>query len=176
MQKMKLILFVLFITSCSGYSPLSKNIIKKNRLIIKGGVYEEKKWSGTLIFERTSWFHELSLYFDLLHYRIDTNSQFYHWFSLEDRKNFKGCKEKYIFVTYSLDTKISMEKKFIKQILEGQFEEIKIDNYIANLSHHPDFERFSLNRYSIKGYCKLKPVQNFLWVFLPGFQRISLAL
>ena len=102
-NKLSALTILLILTACA--SNLSKNFIKEGSHIIKGGFSKNVKWDEKLEFKRYSWFHELTMMFDLMLVDLDENSPFYNWLSDDEKADIAQCNRFQIILLYNLDDK-----------------------------------------------------------------------
>lgn len=172
---MKKILLLILVTSLSSCSSLSKNFIKEGSRNIRGGYSKNVKWDEALEFKRYSWFHELSMMFDLMITDLDESSPFYNWLSEDEKNDIAGCNRFQIALIYNLDDKRISKKDFLIQMEEQGHEQLLLPHFRANFGLHPDLESLSLQLYEIYGFCKRgleskKPIS----ILFPGFPNLVL--
>lgn len=146
--------FFLILNGCANYSNLSKNMVKEGTFNLRGGVQGEKKWEESHVFDRMSWYQELTLYFDIIYSQIEANSPFYNWFSESERRRTRKCQELFVVISYSLDSNKISSKDFMEQLSQQGYKEISLTNFEKNLRLHPDYGELSFNLYKIHGFCK----------------------
>ncbi|GAB4013571.1 MAG: hypothetical protein Fur0010_10530 [Bdellovibrio sp.] len=171
---MKYLVFAisLILLSCSSQT---KNMISKGQLIVKGGVFKDKQWNDSLVFDRVSWYKEMTLLYDALYTKPVVEGTFANWFSESELKAIRECPDSLIFVTYQLDNKRLSHLMFKDQLKKLGYEEFALENFGNNLRLHPNFEELALGPYKINGYCRKGGVLDAdLRVTFPGFQEIKL--
>lgn len=138
-------------TSCGS---LSQNFIKTGKLKLNGGMQEKAKWTDSIIFNRYSWFHELTLMYEVMIADYNLKSPFSNWFSRSQKISISECSSFKILMVYTLDSgKIS--KRTVMSSLEREgYKQISISDFKDSLQLHPDVENLSLQLYDIYGYCK----------------------
>ena len=169
-----MILFGVMLTafSCSN---LTKNIIKQDSRYLRGGVFEKMKWDDSLKFERTSWFHELTLVFDSMLAPIDDQSPFYKWLSKSEKDSLDRCQRSYISVSYAYDSK-KISQLMYRDILKKQgLKEVAIPQFKGAFALHQDNEKLSLQLYKIKAFCYDGPKKK-LTISFPSFNSVDIAL
>jgi hypothetical protein len=175
MKKYQIILFlIIFISSCAQYSNLSKNIIKEGDFVLKGGVFGNRTWKESLTFTRYSWFHELTLYFDLMYVRMSADSSFNNWFSKDEYKSVEICDDFILALLYSFDSNKISKVSFREQMDKQGYKQIIFKNFNQNARLHPDYLENSLKRYSIQGYCLEKTDKIVPKITFPGHKTIKL--
>jgi len=167
----KLLIFLLFlITACSN---LSKNTIQDGELLIKNGVAQNQAWKENLSFKRYSWYHELTLQFEVLVGRIPEQSGFNFWLSKEELADISRCQNFYVLMAYSQDTKNIPYSVLNDQLEKSGFNKIELIEFKRNLWQHPDSNMNSLKLYQVYGICKKDNLKPFLISF-PGFSEIEI--
>lgn len=163
---------IVYLSSCSG---LSKNMVKRGNVHIKGGVYQNLKWEDQLIFNRLSWYKELTLFFDAKLARIDEKSPFNNWFSPSERELLFECDDYYVVLTYMLDAKKISKGMFLDQFRKQGYQKLYISSFESHLRLHPDNEKLSLNVYDVFALCRKKGGEKAeSTISFPGFNRVAI--
>lgn len=168
---MKIALTLLFLILFSSCSNLSKNSVGDGTFIVRNGTAGDKVWNESLVLKRVSWYHELTLQFDLMIGNINPQSGFNFWFSKEELADVMKCSDFRIVMAYSLDTKIIPYSYLNEQLEYAGFKKIDLISFKKHILQHPDSEMQSLRLYQIYGACRdgqnLKPlIFNF-----PGYSE-----
>lgn len=171
--KLLAIFTLLFLTSCA--SNLSKNFIKEGSQSIRGGYSKNVKWDTRLEFKRYSWFHELTMMFDLMITDLDENSPFYNWLSEDEKADVAQCNRFQVALIYSLDDRRISKKDFLIQLEEQGHEQLLLSHFTSNFKLHPDLESMSLQLYDIYGFCK-KGIdsKSEISVLFPSFSNLMI--
>lgn len=166
-----LILSAFFFSSCSN---LTKNMTKVGSFVVRNGNYADKTWKENLSFARYSWYQEMSLQYDVMLARIESNSSFNFWFSADELKQINECADFRIALLYTLDSKKIAHSAFFEQAEVANFHRIELMTFKKQLLMHPDSTENSLNLYQVYGLCKktkdLKPIV----INFPSFQEVTL--
>lgn len=170
-MKYALLTFSLLFIACAN---LSKNSIKEGDFSIKRGVYKNQSWDESLNFDRVSWYHELSLNFDLLITKVDSTSPFLNWLSPSEKALFNECKDHFLALTYHLDSDRISKRMFYSQMNEQGYKDYLIPNFARALKLHPDFEFLSLQLYQVSLLCN-KDKAGELEVTFPSFRTVKLS-
>ncbi len=172
-MKTKITLFTILLLLGSCASNLSKNFIKEGGQTVKGGFSKNVKWDDKLNFKRYSWFHELTMMFDLMIVDLDENSPFYNWLSEDEKADVAQCNRFQVALIYNLDDKRISKKDLLVQIEEQGHEQLLLSHFTSNFKLHPDLESMSLQLYDIYGFCK-KGIdsKSELSVLFPGFPNL----
>lgn len=169
MKKISILMMVLFLASCSN---LSKNMTKNGQFLVRNGAYAEKVWNENLVFNRFSWYQEMSLQYDLMIAKMPASSAFNYWFSADELKDVQSCTDFRVILIYTLDSKKIAHSSFFEQAEIANFQKIDIQTFKKQLIMHPDSSEQSLNLYQVYGLCKktkdLKPIV----VNFPSFQEV----
>lgn len=171
MKKFKLprtILFTLFLISCANQS---KNLVVKDNIDLKGGVFQKKEWREKLNFKRVSWYNGLTLIFDGQLAELTPNSQFYNWTSEYEKRTIANCSTFYVAMIYSLSRRKISENMFIQEMKRNGFVKIQLPEFHSNLRLHPDFEKFSLQLYDVFGFCNKLEKKKAISIRFPGFKE-----
>jgi hypothetical protein len=172
MKKVLIILPVIFLAiSCSN---LSKNMVKKGTFSIKNGVYRNLSWKEELKLQRVSWYHELTLLYDLIYGSIDEKSKFYNWFSVQEQNRIKNCSDIILGVRYSLDSDRISHSMFDEMMRNANYEKISVPEFEKALRMHPDYKRLSLTLYKTQVYCRKSKVSAPVYINFPNFGEIKL--
>lgn len=155
-----------------GCSNLTKNMTKNGSFVVRNGTYADKTWKENIVFERYSWFQEMSLQYDIMIARIAPNSSFNFWFSADELKEVNECADFRLLMLYTLDSKKIAHSSFFEQAEAANFSRLEIMTFKKQLLMHPDSTENSLNLYQVYGLCKktkdLKPIM----VNFPSFQEV----
>ena len=169
----KLIIVSLLTYSCASTN-LSKNIVREGDFLVKNGVFADKKWEENLIFKRLSWYHELTLQFDLLLAPVSAQSSFNFWFSPTEQQDIQKCSDFRVVLAYSLDTKLIPYSILNEQLELAGFKKVELFNFKKHLMVHPDSELNSLRLYQVYGICRLDKEVKPLILNFPGFTEKAL--
>lgn len=158
----------------AGCSNLSKNMTKTGTFVVRNGNYADKSWKENIMFDRYSWYQEMSLQYDVMMARLAPNSSFNFWFSADELKEVNECGDFRLVLLYTLDSKRIAHSSFFEQAEAANYQRFEIMTFKKQLIMHPDSTENSLNLYQIYGLCKktkdLKPIiLNF-----PSFQEVIL--
>lgn len=162
-------LFLLSALLLTGCSNLTKNYVKDGKFHVKSGTAYEKVWNDKLVFDRTSWYHELTMQFDLLTVDLKPTSPFYNWLSKNEQEQASKCRDFKIGLAYSLDTVILPYSHLNAQLEEAGFQKIELIEFKKQLVQHPDSEMYSLNLYKVFGMCRAISSSKPLILNFPGY-------
>ena len=171
MNKTLTLLLLGFFLSCSN---LSKNMVKEGDFSIHNGVHKNKQWNTSLDFQRVSWFHELTLLYDFMYAAVDKKSDFYNWFSQDEKRRIKSCSKVYVTLNYSLDADRISEAMLDSQLRDQGFESYLAPQFSRTLKTHPDFEHLSLSLYKVKLFCSPRLAKEKLVINFPNFKQVEL--
>lgn len=159
--------YFLFIVSCSH---ISNNFISKDEIHLKGGTSHDRQWNDHLIFQRTSWFKEITLLFDTLIAPIDLNSPFSNWLSNENKQHLSECSKGYYALIYSLNHDFVSEVEFLNQIRGKNLKILYFPRFKRILQLHADFTKNSLDLYRFYIFCSKKNgASHDLQISIPGY-------
>lgn len=165
--------FVFFLMILGSCSSTTKNMIKQGELTLTGGVYKDKEWSDALVFERISWFRELTLVYDVLYVPLKKESPFYMWMSESEKNKVASCSELNLYLNYTIDSRKVSHKEIMKQLKKQGYEEILIPDFVSNFKMHPNHEYLSLQVYNIKAICR-DQVGERPQIVVPGFKTVTM--
>jgi hypothetical protein len=162
-----LIMILVITFSCS--SNLSKNLVQDGNLILRNGTFADKSWKEDLIFQRISWYHELTMQFDLMMAHITPQSSFNFWFSKVELDRMTDCYDSRIVMAYSLDTKDIPHSSLYEQFEKSGFSRFELPEFKKNLFQHPDSQINGFRLYHIFGICKKSKDTNPKHLNFPGY-------
>jgi hypothetical protein len=168
MKKYLSFLILLSLYSCSN---LSKNIVEEGTFYISNGIFAEKSWKEDLKFERYSWYHELTMQFDMMVTKISPQSSFNFWFSKDELTALNNCKDARIVFAYSDDTKIIPYSSLYEQFDTKGFSRIELVEFKRQLLQHPDSTMNSLRLYHVLGFCRQSDNIKQLVINFPGYSE-----
>jgi hypothetical protein len=169
MNKIIVMVALVFTFSCSN---LSKNTIQQGELPIRNGVFQNQEWKEDLILNRYSWYHELTLQFEVLIGKIPEQSGFNFWLSKDELSEISKCQNFYLMLAYSHDTKNIPYSALNDQLDKSGFKKMELMEFKRNLWQHPDANMNSLRLYQVFGVCKKDNLKPFRISF-PGFSEIE---
>ncbi|MBY0414387.1 MAG: hypothetical protein K2Q18_09485 [Bdellovibrionales bacterium] len=159
---------LLFVTSCAN---LSKNSVKEGEFIVRNGTSGKNTWIENLVFKRVSWYHELTLEFDLMMANVPPQSGFNFWFSPDELAAAGKCGDFRIILAYSSDTKILPYSTLNTQLDLAGFKKLDMSAFKLNFLQHPDSEMNSLRLYQVYGACRSEKELKPLIFNFPGFSE-----
>jgi hypothetical protein len=171
MRNKFLAIFVFIIFGLIGCSNLSKNQIQDGELLVKNGTYSDKIWKEKLKFDRYSWYHELTLQFDIMVARFNQDSPFNYWLSKDELEWLSKCSDARIALTYSLDPKLISNAMINEQFSNSGFDHFDLNHFKKYLIQHPDSELNSLKLYKVLGLCKKGKDSKSLIINIPGYSE-----
>lgn len=161
-----LLLMGIFIISCSN---LSKNYVSDGKLLLRNGTFAEKMWKEDLVFQRNSWFHELSLSFDFIMSRVPPQSSFNFWFSKDELDTIVKCSDFRVVLAYSMDTKEIPYSSLYGQLEAAGFTRFELPEFKKQILAHPDAQLNGFRLYHIFGICKKQHDLKPLIINFPGY-------
>jgi hypothetical protein len=174
MRKITLLICLLLFSSCSNN--ISQNAVNTTTREFSGGVYRDIHWNDPLIFERTSWYQELTMVFDVMFHRLAKDSKFRQWFSNEELKEIEGCKDFIVSLHYFYDSKRISDRMFKDEMNLNQYEEIVLNQFARNIKLHPDYIKWRLQKHKIMGFCKKELTGDPIVINFPGFKEVRIDL
>lgn len=152
--------------SCSN---LSKNNVEEGKLLLRNGTFADKAWKEDLVFKRHSWYHELTLSFDLMMASIPPQSSFNFWFSKQELDTLVQCADSRVVMAYSMDTKEIPYSTLYEQIENSGFTRFELLEFKKHLFAHPDAQLNGFRLYHIFGICKKTKDLKPLIINFPGY-------
>lgn len=168
MKKTIILLTLLTFASCAN---LSKNTIKEGPFLVKNGTMADKTWYENLALKRVSWYHELTLEFDLMMAVIEPQSSFNFWFSKDELDAIGKCGDFKVVLAYSRDTKILPYSYLNEQLDNSGYKKMDLLSFKKNFLQHPDAEMNSLRLYQVYGICRANKDNKPLILNFPGFSE-----
>lgn len=168
MKKNLSLLVMLMLFGCSN---LSKNIVDEGTFYLSNGTLADKTWNEDLSFQRYSWYHELTMQFDLMVTKVSAQSGFNFWFSKDELASMNNCKDARLVLAYSLDTKIIPYSMLYDHFDRSGYARIELPEFKRQLLQHPDSTMNSLRLYHVLGFCKKNLTSNQLVINFPGYSE-----
>ncbi|MFA6236455.1 MAG: hypothetical protein WC635_03925 [Bacteriovorax sp.] len=166
-----LLLLGLIAVSCAN---LSKNTVETGKLPLKNGTFADKVWKEDLIFHRYSWYHELTLTFDLMLAQVVPQSSFNFWFSKDELDTLDKCSDSRVVMAYSMDTKVIPYSSLYEQIERAGYTRVELLEFKKQLLGHPDSNLNGFKLYHIFAICKKTKDLKPLIINFPGFVEQSI--
>lgn len=161
-----LLLLTFSLSSCSN---LSKNSVKEGSFLVRNGTAGSQTWNDDLSLTRISWYHELTLQFDLMLGNLTPQSGFNFWFSKTELEEIQKCGDFRVLLAYSLDTKVIPFSHLNEQLELAGYKKIDLIEFKKHLFQHPDSEMNSLRLYQVYGICRPVRDSKPLIFNFPGF-------
>ena len=155
-------------------STMTKNTHMNGEIILEGGRVDGKTWGDELILKRSSWFKELTMYFDVLYAHVNQDSPFYDWFSDFEKASLKDCVDIIVTSTYAFRPRDISRTMFRGEMEKYGYTSVGLNTFEQNLRMHPDFARFQMGVYSAHAYCRKGVKKSEISIFFPGFKEVSL--
>lgn len=170
-MKIKNVLSLLLLLSTISCSNLSKNLVQEGDLILKNGTFADKVWKENLVFQRNSWYHELTLQFDLMMAHVSPQSAFNFWFSKDELNSMAQCGDARVVMTYSLDTKDIPYSSLNDQLEKSGYTRFELLEFKRHLLQHPDAQLNGFRLYHIFAICKKANDHKPLIINFPGYSE-----
>ena len=138
---------------------------------MRNGVAGDKTWIENLVLKRVSWYHELTLDFDLMLANIEPQSSFNFWFSKDELEAIGKCGDFKIVMAYSRDTKILPYSLLNEQLDFSGYKKIELPTFKKQFIQHPDAEMNSLRLYQLYGICRPDQNNKPLIFNFPGYSE-----
>lgn len=174
-MKTMLILMLLMTGGCAVYKSYNKT--SDNTVVFTGGSFKNETWDEFLKLKQVSWYHGMSLYYDMLLWKADLDSNFSKWFSPQEKEFFIKCEKFLVAVQYSADpSKISHVLAREQMHLNG-YDDVVINHFASYLKAHPSSVEWKLENYKVVGYCKRAPSlvgKEQVVINFPGFLEVDI--
>ncbi len=168
--------FLLIILLFAGCANMSKNQVVREDFSIRGGKFANQTWNDRLTFERTSWYTELTLVYDLFLTQLTPQNPFWQWLSNSEKQAIQSCSKHYVVLAYSQDSKKISHSAFKVYASEAGYRSFALPNFKNYLELHPDFAKNSFHLYQVFGLC-LEPEtakRDEITVQFPNFNEVVL--
>lgn len=174
-----LLMFVILIAGgCAAYK--THNQTTTGMVTLRGGVYKDESWTKPLKFKRMSWYHGVTLYFDVAIWKANLDSPFAKWFSASEKEFFTKCENLLVTVAYSADPSKISHVNFREQMKLNGYDDVILNTFAASLRSHPSAADWRLaQNYKIVGYCKRSPTRienGKLIINFPSFAQLDVEL
>lgn len=163
------ILAFILLSAISCSSNLSKNLVQEGNLVLKNGTFNDKVWREDLVFQRNSWYHELTLQFDLMMAHVTPQSSFNFWFSKNELDSMLNCADSRVVMVYSLDTKDIPYSSLYDQFEKSGYTRFELLEFKKHLLQHPDAQLNGFRLYHIFAICKKTKDAKPLIINFPGY-------
>ncbi len=171
LKNLWILALLLLSVSCSN---LTKNTVQETHLIVKNGTFNDKVWNEDLVFQRVSWYHELTLQFDVMLAGVAPQSAFNFWFSKDELDQMMKCGDARVVLAYSQDTKDIPYSMLYDQLEKSGFTRFDLIEFKKQLLQHPDSQQNGLRLYHIFGICKKVNDHKPLIINFPGYSEKSI--
>jgi hypothetical protein len=176
---MKSFLFAIILMFAACASHKSYNQTTRGVVHLRGGVFHKEAWDETLVLKRMSWYHGMTLYYDVMSWKADADSPFSKWFSNSEKEFFTKCEHFLVTAAYAADpTKIS-HVNFREQMKLNGYDDVVLNTFASSLKSHPHVADWRFPNYKIMGYCKRSPSRldtSRLAINFPSFKQIEADL
>lgn len=177
MKSFVILVLMVALSGCAAYKSYNKTA--KGKVLFKGGVYKTESWDESLELKRLSWYHGMTLYYDLLFWEAELDSPFVKWFSAQEKEFFVKCEKFVVTVAYSADpNKISHVMAREQMKLNG-YDDVIINNFANYFKSHPSAVEWKLTNYKVLGFCKRAPSRlnpKRVQINFPGFSELEVGL
>lgn len=167
----------LFISGCAAHK--NYNQTTTGEVVYKGGVFQKKTWDDNMPMKRMSWYHGMTLYYDVIIWNADQDSPFSNWFDPAEKEFFNKCENFLVTVGYSADpTKIS-HVNFREQMKLNGYDDVVINTFAGFIKSHPSSIEWRFQNYKVLGFCKRSPTRmntSNLAINFPGFRQLEVNL
>lgn len=173
MAKTAFLVFLVLLSSCAN---MSRNRVRTEDFSIRGGKFANQTWNDRLTFDRTSWYAELTLVYDLLLTQLTPQSPFWAWLSNTEKETIQSCANHYIVLAYSQDNKKISHSSFKVYASDAGYRSFALPNFKNYLELHPDYAQNSFHLYQVFGLClePEKAKRDEIAIQFPNFNEVVL--
>ncbi len=166
-----------FLTSCAAYK--NYNQTTTGKVIYRGGVHQKLLWDDSMLMKRMSWYHGMTLYFDVILWKADPNSPFSNWFSAAEKEYFSRCESLIVTAGYSADPSKISHVNFREQMKLNGYDDVVINSFASFIKSHPSSIEWRFQNYKVLGFCKRSPTRlstHKLAINFAGFKQLEINL
>lgn len=169
-------LMLLFVAACSTYR--GQNRVQEDIVKFPGGVYEDKTWDDTLVFERNQFYIGATLYYDLLSTKIEPGSPFANWMG-NDKELVSKCEDFYVFMAYR-NIRRAIPQSSVEAQIEAQGGKVSLlPDFRRNVREHFVSDEMHFLGHKVVGVCFSEKLpasssKRELFLTLPGFKKTDL--
>jgi hypothetical protein len=148
-------------------------------VLYTGGIYKRLVWDDNLVMKRMSWYHGMTLYYDVILWRADPESPFSNWFSEDEKKFFSKCEDFVVTAGYSADPSKISHVNFREQMRLNGYDDVVINTFAKYIKGHPSSIEWRFQNYKVLGFCKRslsKLNTKNLVINFAGFKQLELEL
>jgi hypothetical protein len=171
-----IIFFAILLVSFNSCSSMTANQVQRSTFSLEGGRDNKEEWHDKWDFKRVSWMQELTLMVDLYYADLRSESKFYKWLSVSDKKIVENCRDYFYALLYIYEPSKISENEFIAQMRAQGYDDITLGSINSQMHLHPQFNENSFGRYKLKAFCSTKKStdQRSIIINFPGFTETSL--
>ena len=174
---MKILTVLVFFALIGCAAHKTYNQTTTGRVNFYGGVYLKENWNDALKFKRMSWYHGMTLYYDVMVWKANLASPFSKWFSPSEKEFFTKCEDFLVTVGYSADPSRISHVNFRQQMNLNGYDDVVINSFAYHLKSHAMAPEWRINNYKIMGYCKRAPTRmntKSLAINFPSFEQLEI--
>jgi hypothetical protein len=176
-MKFFILIIVALLFGCAAHK--NYNQTTTGRVVFTGGLYKDEIWNDHMIMKRMSWYHGMTLYYDVVLWKTSPESPFSKWFSPTEREYFSKCEHLIVTAGYSADpTKIS-HVNFREQMKLNGYDDVVISTFGNYIKSHPSSIEWRFQNYKVLGFCKRSPTRmntSKLAINFPSFRQLDVDL
>ncbi|HXH76048.1 MAG TPA: hypothetical protein VNJ08_13845 [Bacteriovoracaceae bacterium] len=168
---------IALLVGCAAHK--NYNQTTTGRVVYTGGIYQKEVWDDYMQMQRMSWYHGMTLYYDVIFWKADASSPFSKWFSAAEKEYFTKCESFIVTAGYSADpTKIS-HVNFREQMKLNGYDDVVINSFGSYIKSHPSSIEWRFQNYKVIGFCKRSPTRlgtSNLAINFSGFKQLEVDL
>jgi len=176
---MRHILYLIFLSIVGCAAHKNYNQTTTGQVTYKGGIYKKMVWDDNLSMRRMSWYHGMTLYFDVILWKADSDSPFSNWFSATEKEYFSKCESLIVTAGYSADPSKISHVSFREQMKLNGYDDVVINTFAGYIKSHPASIDWRFQNYKVLGFCKRSPSKmqtKKLAINFSGFKQLELDI
>ena len=175
---MRLIFLLVFLVGC-GSPPVNQNYVKRSVAEFSGGVFEKQSWKESFVFNRISWYRELSMIYDFFLTELKPENPFYKWLSPGEQDLAKKCQRFFIGMSYSrsrFNRSLISHRQLKNEMARSGFVDYPLIVFARHMRNHADFLRWTAGYYRINAFCLTDSSRKTIDISFPGFNTQTVSL
>ncbi len=137
---------------------------------LNGGVYHNQQWKESLPLKRISWYHQISMHYEVFIAEDILSTPFKQWLSVSEEKTIKNCPHFFYIFSYQMDLSEIHHSHFASKMQENSFKIIYLPNFTAELKAHPELTKRNLVNYKHWGFCS--QTKDSATITFPGYRPV----
>jgi hypothetical protein len=152
MKFLSLAVISFFLSGCAAHK--NYNQTTTGLVVYTGGVFKKISWDNNMLMNRMSWYHGMTLYYDVIFWKADPESPFSNWFSSTEKEYFSKCESLIVTAGYSADPSKISHVNFREQMKLNGYDDVVISTFGSYIKSHPSSIEWRFQNYKVLGFCK----------------------